>query len=245
MLAYIVRRLLLIVPTLFGIMVVNFVVIQAAPGGPVEQLIATMQGTAVDATARVAGGGGGDGGHRRRGAGRRPGLRPVPRRARPRPRAAARPRAPVRLRQAGARALRRHDLELRPFRLRRELLPRPARRRPGAVEDAGVDLARPVDDPVDIPDLDPPRNRQGGARRQPVRRLDLGGGGGRATRYRGSCSPSCSSSCSRAGAISTGSRCAASLLPAPRTWAGRRRPPITSGTWRCRCCRWSSAASPG
>ena len=58
MLAYIVRRLLLIVPTLFGIMVVNFVVIQAAPGGPVEQLIATMQGTAVDATARVAGGGG-------------------------------------------------------------------------------------------------------------------------------------------------------------------------------------------
>ena len=57
MLAYIVRRLLLIVPTLFGIMVVNFVVIQAAPGGPVEQLIATMQGVAVDATARVAGGG--------------------------------------------------------------------------------------------------------------------------------------------------------------------------------------------
>ena len=58
MLAYIVRRLLLIVPTLFGIMVINFVVIQAAPGGPIEQLIATMQGVAVDATARVAGGGG-------------------------------------------------------------------------------------------------------------------------------------------------------------------------------------------
>ena len=58
MLAYIVRRLLLIVPTLFGIMVVNFIVIQAAPGGPIEQLIATMQGVAVDATARVAGGGG-------------------------------------------------------------------------------------------------------------------------------------------------------------------------------------------
>ena len=38
MLAYIVRRLLLIVPTLFGIMVINFVV-QTAPGGPVEQLI--------------------------------------------------------------------------------------------------------------------------------------------------------------------------------------------------------------
>ena len=55
MLAYIVRRLFLIVPTLFGIMVINFVVIQAAPGGPVEQLIAQIQGTAVDATARVSG----------------------------------------------------------------------------------------------------------------------------------------------------------------------------------------------
>ena len=58
MLAYIVRRLILIVPTLFGIMVVNFAVIQAAPGGPVEQMIATMQGFAVDPTARVSGGGG-------------------------------------------------------------------------------------------------------------------------------------------------------------------------------------------
>ena len=58
MLAYIVRRLALIIPTLFGIMVINFIVIQAAPGGPVEQLIATMQGVAVDPTARVSGGGG-------------------------------------------------------------------------------------------------------------------------------------------------------------------------------------------
>jgi microcin C transport system permease protein len=55
MLAYIVRRLLLIIPTLLGIMVINFVVIQSAPGGPVEQLIAQIQGTAVDPTARVSG----------------------------------------------------------------------------------------------------------------------------------------------------------------------------------------------
>ena len=55
MLAYIIRRLLLIIPTLFGIMVINFAIIQAAPGGPVEQLIAELQGTAVDATARVTG----------------------------------------------------------------------------------------------------------------------------------------------------------------------------------------------
>jgi microcin C transport system permease protein len=55
MLAYVIRRLALMVPTLFGIMVINFVVIQAAPGGPVEQMIAQIQGRAVDATARLTG----------------------------------------------------------------------------------------------------------------------------------------------------------------------------------------------
>ena len=55
MLAYIIRRLLLIIPTLFGIMVVNFVIIQFAPGGPVEQMIAELEGTAVHATARITG----------------------------------------------------------------------------------------------------------------------------------------------------------------------------------------------
>ena len=54
MLAYLVRRLLLIVPTLFGIMVVNFIIVQAAPGGPVELMIARIEGTAVEATARSA-----------------------------------------------------------------------------------------------------------------------------------------------------------------------------------------------
>jgi microcin C transport system permease protein len=78
MLAYIVRRLLLIIPTLFGIMVINFVIIQTAPGGPVEQLVAQLEGRAVEAIARVAGtstadvqedrGGGGDGEGRYRGA---------------------------------------------------------------------------------------------------------------------------------------------------------------------------------
>src|SRR5690625_7428656 len=43
MAAYILRRLLLIIPTLFGIMLLNFAVIQFAPGGPVEQLIAELQ----------------------------------------------------------------------------------------------------------------------------------------------------------------------------------------------------------
>jgi microcin C transport system permease protein len=56
MLAYIFRRLLLIIPTLFGILLINFVIIQAAPGGPVEQMIAKLEGFD-GATSRIAGGG--------------------------------------------------------------------------------------------------------------------------------------------------------------------------------------------
>jgi len=58
MLAYIVRRLLLIIPTLFGILLINFLIIQAAPGGPVEQMIANLEGFEGSATSRVSGGGG-------------------------------------------------------------------------------------------------------------------------------------------------------------------------------------------
>ena len=42
--SYISRRLALMLPTLIGIMLVNFVIIQAAPGGPVDQAIARLQG---------------------------------------------------------------------------------------------------------------------------------------------------------------------------------------------------------
>ena len=55
MISYIIRRFLLFFPTLLGVMVVNFLIIQAAPGGPVEQAIARIQGHDVDATARVGG----------------------------------------------------------------------------------------------------------------------------------------------------------------------------------------------
>lgn len=57
---YIVRRLLLIIPTLFGILLLNFIIIQAAPGGPVEQTIARLEGldaAAGGATGRISGGG--------------------------------------------------------------------------------------------------------------------------------------------------------------------------------------------
>ncbi len=58
MLAYIVRRLLLVVPTLLGILLINFVVIQAAPGGPVQKIISELTGRGAGATARITGGGG-------------------------------------------------------------------------------------------------------------------------------------------------------------------------------------------
>jgi len=58
MTSYIIRRLLLMIPTLFGVMVINFVITQLAPGGPVEQIIAELRGTAVDPSARFSGSGG-------------------------------------------------------------------------------------------------------------------------------------------------------------------------------------------
>ena len=60
MTAYIIRRILLILPTVLGIMLVTFTIVQFAPGGPVERLIAQLTGTDVAATARFGGGGGGD-----------------------------------------------------------------------------------------------------------------------------------------------------------------------------------------
>ena len=55
MLLYILKRLLLIVPTLFGIISINFLIVQLAPGGPVDQMIAQISGQALSATSRVAG----------------------------------------------------------------------------------------------------------------------------------------------------------------------------------------------
>ena len=62
MLAYLARRLLLIVPTLLGIMLANFLIVQAAPGGPVDLMLARIRGATVQATARVGGTGGGEAG---------------------------------------------------------------------------------------------------------------------------------------------------------------------------------------
>jgi microcin C transport system permease protein len=58
MAAYIFRRLLLMIPTILGILLVSFIIVQFAPGGPVERVLAQVQGTDVSATARFSGGGG-------------------------------------------------------------------------------------------------------------------------------------------------------------------------------------------
>ncbi|KQU54409.1 microcin ABC transporter permease [Bosea sp. Leaf344] len=62
MLSYIARRIALMVPTLFGILLISFVIVQFAPGGPVERVIAQLQGQGGNASDRVGGGSGGDSG---------------------------------------------------------------------------------------------------------------------------------------------------------------------------------------
>lgn len=54
MASYIIRRILLIIPTLIGIMLLNFLIVQILPGGPVEKVLAQIQQQDVGATARVS-----------------------------------------------------------------------------------------------------------------------------------------------------------------------------------------------
>src|ERR687887_1326683 len=55
MTAYIIRRILFMIPTLFGILLVSFLVVQFAPGGPVERVIAQLSGSDTGATSRISG----------------------------------------------------------------------------------------------------------------------------------------------------------------------------------------------
>src|SRR5205807_6471030 len=58
MTGYIARRILLMFPTLLGILFVSFVVVQFAPGGPVERVIVQLSGADTGGTSRISGGGG-------------------------------------------------------------------------------------------------------------------------------------------------------------------------------------------
>ncbi|HTE76662.1 MAG TPA: microcin C ABC transporter permease YejB [Xanthobacteraceae bacterium] len=60
MTAYIARRILFMIPTIFGIMLVSFAVVQFAPGGPVERVIAQLSGADTGATSRISGSASGD-----------------------------------------------------------------------------------------------------------------------------------------------------------------------------------------
>ncbi|ERS89978.1 microcin C ABC transporter permease YejB [Halomonas sp. PBN3] len=55
---YVLRRLLLMIPTLLGIMLLNFIIVQAAPGGPIDQMLARFQGADAMASTRLDTGGG-------------------------------------------------------------------------------------------------------------------------------------------------------------------------------------------
>ncbi|MEZ5857190.1 MAG: microcin C ABC transporter permease YejB [Hyphomicrobiaceae bacterium] len=61
MVAYLIKRLLLVIPTLIGVLTITFLLAQFAPGGPVERIMAQLTGTDSGATARFGGGSGGDG----------------------------------------------------------------------------------------------------------------------------------------------------------------------------------------
>jgi microcin C transport system permease protein len=56
--AYIIRRILLMIPTIVGIMAISFAIVQFAPGGPVEQVIAQLTGQGDSASDRLSGAGG-------------------------------------------------------------------------------------------------------------------------------------------------------------------------------------------
>src|ERR1041384_7716250 len=58
MTAYIIRRILFFVPTILGILLVSFLVVQFAPGGPVERVIAQLSGSDTGATSRISSQGG-------------------------------------------------------------------------------------------------------------------------------------------------------------------------------------------
>ncbi len=224
MAAYILRRLLLIVPTLFGILLINFVLVQFMPGGPVEQVIAQLEDE-TSATDRITGGGG-ETARRRRSEYR--GAQGLP------------PEFIADLeRQFGfdKPPLERFLLMLGNYltlRLRRELLPLDPRGRPGAGEDAGLDHARPLVDAARLPDLDPARHPQGDARRQRVRHLD------QRPDHRRLCDPELPLRDHAAGAVRR--RLLLADLPAARPdlrQLGRAQPrrqgrSTTSGTSRCR-----------
>ena len=247
MLAYIARRLLLMIPTLFGIMLISFVIVQFAPGGPVERIIAQLQGT--DAGATCA--------HLRRRPAISPAAQAQPRRRRRtrRPRAIAARRGSTRSSSSSsssssASTSRRMSASLKMlwdyarFDFGKSYFRDVSVLQLITREAAGLDHARPVDDAPLLRHLDPARHPQGGARRLPLRRLDLG------RRHRRLRHPGLPVRHPAHRALRR--RLVLADLPAarpapprigPSSRSGRRSSTI-SGTSRCRSPPWRSAPSP-
>ena len=146
MLAYIVKRLLLMIPTLLGVLTVTFVIIQFVPGGPVEQLLAEARA-----------------GARRRDAGGYAARRDLD---------AKQIEELKKLYGFDKPPLERYFAmleELRAVRPRQELPAQQGRVAADQGEAAGVDQPRAVDVPALLPDLDSARRRQGGARGHALR----------------------------------------------------------------------------
>ena len=162
------------IPTIFGIMLVSFVVVQFAPGGPVERVIAQLSGSDTGATSRISGssgdfgarggmqgGGQGDINSKYRGA---QGLDPEFIKSLEKQFGFDKPAYERFFIMLGA---------LCALRFRQELFSRRHRDPAHQGEAAGLDIARHLDDAVQLPDLDPARHPQGGARRLAVRYVDV------------------------------------------------------------------------
>ena len=169
------RRLLLMIPTLFGIMLVSFVIVQFAPGGPVERVIAQLSGSDTGATSRIPRSAGGDFG-----------ARGAPGRSRwtPRRRSIAAPRASI---PNSSRSSRRSSASTsRPTSASSRCcgtIPRSISARAISATSVVLQLIReklPVSISLGLwmtlavlRDLDPARHPQGGDGRLALRRLDL------------------------------------------------------------------------
>ena len=173
--AYILRRILLMIPTMFGIMAISFAVVQFAPGGPVEQVIAKLHGQATlgdrasAAAAAIAGGGssvdaGGEVSSKYRGAqGLDPGIHQQAGKA-------------VRLRQAAARALRRRCCGTMPASISARAIFRDISVLDLILEKMPVSISLGLwITLLSYADLDPARHPQGGQGRLDLRRLDVSG----------------------------------------------------------------------
>ena len=178
MTAYIIRRLLLIIPTIFGMMLVTFVVVQFAPGGPVERVLAVLSGADTGAGSRIPGGGAGR--RFRRARHRRPGAQADTGSPKYRGAQGLDPKFIESLEKQFGFDKPAHERfflmlwnYLR-FDFGTQLFPRRDRSGTDQGEAAGLDLARHLADAAQLPDLDPARHPQGGARRFRLRRMDLG-----------------------------------------------------------------------